>query len=38
MCESDAYQGDLPALFATEEVIGGASAVLLEKPVTDSMF
>ena len=28
--ESAAYQGDLPSLFAAEEVIGGTGAVLLK--------
>ena len=30
MCELASYPSDLPALFATEEVIGGAEAVFLE--------
>ena len=38
MCESASHQGDLPALFAAEEVVGGAGAVLLEQPVTNAMF
>ena len=38
MCESAAHQGDLPALFAAKEVVGGAGAVFLEQPVTDAMF
>ena len=31
-------KGDLPALFAAKEVIGGAGAVFLKQPVTDTMF
>ena len=31
-------QGDLPALFAAEEVIRGTGAVLLEQPVTNPVF
>ena len=38
VCESAAHQGDLPTLFAAEEVVGGAGAVFLEQPVTDAMF
>ena len=32
------HVGDLPALFAAKEVVGGAGAVFLEQPVTDAMF
>ena len=38
MCESASHQGDLPALFAAEEVIRGTGAVLLEQPVTNAVF
>ena len=38
MCESAAHQGDLLAMFAAKEVVGGAGAVFLEQPVTNAMF
>ena len=38
MCEPASHQGDLPALFAAEQVIGGTGAVFLEQPVTNALF
>jgi len=36
--ESASHQGDLPALFSAEKVIGGKGAVFLEQPVTNALF
>lgn len=38
MCKSASHKGDLPAIFATKEVVGEAGTVFLEQPVANAMF